>query len=80
MNKDKIQKVSRRVGIVLGLIPLVAISTVYILGGFNVNSHAVVNDIMKIMMFIGVYSLWLIPIAVALGLTDLGIAVSKKKN
>jgi hypothetical protein len=80
MNKDKIQKVSRRVGIVLGLIPLLAISTVYILGGFNVNSHAVVNDIMKIMMFIGVYSLWLIPIAVALGLTDLSIAIFKKKN
>lgn len=80
MNKDKVQKVSRRVGIVLGLIPLVAISTVYILGGFNVNSHAVVNDIMKVMMFVGVYSLGLLPIAVALGLTDLGIAISKRKT
>jgi hypothetical protein len=80
MNKDKVQKVSRRVGIVLGLIPLVAISTVYILGGFNVNSHAVVNDIMKFMMFVSAYSLLLLPVAITLGLVDLGIAISKKKN
>ena len=80
MNKDKVQKVSRKIGIVLGLIPLVAISTVYVLAGFNVHSNAAVNDIVRVMMFVSAYSLLLLPIAVILGLTDLGIAISKKKN
>lgn len=80
MNKDKVQKVSRRVGIVLGLIPLVAISMVYILVGFNVNSHAAVTDIARVMMYVSGYGLLLLPIAITLGLTDLGIAISKRKN
>ena len=80
MNKDKVQKVLRKTGIVLGLIPLVAISTVYVLAGFNVNSHAAVSDTARVMMFVSAYSLWLLPIAVILGLTDLGIAISKRKN
>jgi hypothetical protein len=80
MNTDKLQKVIRRTGIVLGLIPLVAISTVYVLAGFNVNSHAAVNDAAKVMMFVAAYSLPLLPIAITLGLFDLGIAISKRKT
>ena len=87
MNKDKVQKVSRRVGIVLGLIPLVAISIVYALGVFGVHSNAEVGEFsyvlyvtQKIAMLVAIAGLWLLPVAVALGLTDLGIAISKRKN
>jgi len=80
MNTDKLQKVLRKTGIVLGLIPLVAISTVYVLAGFNVNSHAAVSDTARVMMFVGAYSLLLLPVAITLGLFDLGIAISKRKT
>ena len=90
MNKDKVQKVSRRVGLVLGLIPLVGLVVFLLLAAFYNHQDAtglddtfgrIIYFIQYLAMYVGAYGLvYLLPIAITLGLVDLGIAISKRKN